>query len=562
MTDFQVPVWGYVVMGLGLAGFVALLVKYILKNRGLKRPIFASPYMLWIVVFTVLPCLLVAYYAFTTTEYVPRFSFTLCNPDKVETVMITPDDRKVSFSPLTFTEADAGRHVYTITQADHDQHSRLENLHYTFVVDVEVQENGQIKTAWQEDRTDFKKSKAADGQLVFQGVKTLTEKPLFQGQYHYTLTGPNVNESALPGADGSVAFPAIEFSSDGMKENETKELFYTIRESCGDQLIAVYGFRAQVTEKNGGVKIGLQDMQVNFKKTAAKKDTLTFNASSSLTVNDLKIAKTVFTVDNFKTFWDSNFSARKAVGEEELAMYEAMGMDLEDLGLGRNSINIDTLVFSLWMAFLCTVICLLLGYPAAHIMADREFKLGPTLVILFVVPMWMNFLLRTIALMSLMEDNGLINTVLEWLGIGRQKLLNNAAAVQVGMVYNFLPFMVFPIYNVLNKMDYKLSEAAMDLGCNKFKTFYKVTLPLSIPGVVSGITMVFMPAVTTFYISRLLGGGKIQLFGDLIEAKFLSTSLTEWNVGSALSLVMMVLILLSLGLLQKVDPEGEGGGMV
>ena len=164
--------------------------------------------------------------------------------------------------------------------------------------------------------------------------------------------------------------------------------------------------------------------------------------------------------------------------------------------------------------------------------------------------------------MSLMEDGGLLNTIFEWLGLGKQKLLNNIPAVQVGMIYNFLPFMVFPIYNVLNKMDYKLSEAAMDLGCNKWQVFYKVTLPLSVPGVVSGITMVFMPAVTTFYISRLLGGGKVQLFGDLIEAKFLSTSLNEWNVGSALSLVMMILILLSLGLLNKVDPDNEGGGMV
>ena len=269
-----------------------------------------------------------------------------------------------------------------------------------------------------------------------------------------------------------------------------------------------------------------------------------------------------FTLDNFKNFWDGNYNTRKAIGEDMLAEYEAMGFSLDDLGLGRNPINISTLTFSLWMALLCTAICLLLGYPAAHIMADRHFKLGPTLVILFIVPMWMNFLLRTIALMSLMEDNGLINTILEWLGFGRQKLLNNTAAVQVGMVYNFLPFMVFPIYNVLNKMDYKLSEAAMDLGCDKWKTFYKVTLPLSVPGVVSGITMVFMPAVTTFYISRLLGGGKVQLFGDLIEAKFLSTSLNEWNVGSALSLLMMILILLSIGLLQKVDPNGEGGGLV
>ena len=265
-----------------------------------------------------------------------------------------------------------------------------------------------------------------------------------------------------------------------------------------------------------------------------------------------------FTLDNFKTFWDSNYNTRKAM---EMEMGGMEGLDLYEI-FPRESSNIDTLVFSLWMAFLCTVICLLMGYPAAHIMAARDFKLGPTLVILFVVPMWMNFLLRTIALMSLLEDGGLINNFLEWIGVGRQKLLNNIEAVQVGMVYNFLPFMVFPIYNVLNKMDYKLSEAAMDLGCNRWRTFCRVTLPLSVPGVVSGITMVFMPAVTTFYISRLLGGGKVQLFGDLIEAKFLATSLNEWNVGSALSLLMMILILLSLGLLQKVDPEGEGGGLV
>ena len=339
MTDFLVPAWGYWAMGIGLVVFIALLAAYIHKNRGFKRPLFASPYVLWLIVFTVLPCLLVCYFSFTD----PAGNFTL---------------------------------------------------------------------------------------------------------------------------------------------------------------------------------------------------------------------------DNFKNFWDSNYNARKAIDPAELSSYLEMGLTLEDLGLARNSINIDTLVFSLWMAFLCTVICLLLGYPAAHIMADREFKLGPTLVILFIVPMWMNFLLRTIAMMSLLEDNGLINTILEWLGFGRRKLLNNTAAVQVGMIYNFLPFMVFPIYNVLNKMDYKLSEAAMDLGCDKWHTFYKVTLPLSIPGIVSGITMVFMPAVTTFYISRLLGGGKVQLFGDLIEAKFLSTSVTEWNVGSALSLLMMILILASLGLLRKADPKGEGGGMV
>lgn len=214
------------------------------------------------------------------------------------------------------------------------------------------------------------------------------------------------------------------------------------------------------------------------------------------------------------------------------------------------------------MAFLCTVICLLMGYPAAHIMADKEFRLGSTIIILFIVPMWMNFLLRTIAMMALLNDNGVINSVLKMLGMQPASLINNAGAVLLGMVYNFLPFMVFPIYNVLNKMDGKLSEAAMDLGCNKTQTFWKVTMPLSVPGVVSGITMVFMPAVTTFYISGLLGGGKVTMFGDLIESKFISTTLTSWNEGSALSLIMMVLILISIGLLRKADPKGEGGGAV
>ena len=172
----------------------------------------------------------------------------------------------------------------------------------------------------------------------------------------------------------------------------------------------------------------------------------------------------------------------------------------------------------------------------------------------------MNFLLRTIAWMSLLEDNGLINTVLQSLGFGKAKLMYNSQAVLLGMVYNYLPFMVFPIYNSLSRQDSKLSEAAMDLGANKWKTFWRVIFPISMPGIVSGITMVFMPSVTTFFIPRVLGGGNTEMFGDLIERTFLSAD--DWNVGSALSLVMMVLILLSLGLLRKVDPEGEGGSLI
>ncbi len=259
-----------------------------------------------------------------------------------------------------------------------------------------------------------------------------------------------------------------------------------------------------------------------------------------------------FTLDNFKMFWDSNYEMNKQLAE--------MGIDPAALGNVRGNVNVDTLIYSLWMAFLCTLICLLLGYPAALFMADRHFKLGSTLVVLFIIPMWMNFLLRTIAWMSLLEDSGLINTFLTSLGLPRMQLMYNSQAVLLGMVYNYLPFMVFPIFNALSKQDQRLSEAAMDLGANAVKTFIRVTMPLSLPGVISGITMVFMPSVTTFFIPRVLGGGNTEMFGDLIERTFLSAD--NWNVGSALSLIMMVLILMSLSLLRKVDPEGEGGSMI
>lgn len=260
-----------------------------------------------------------------------------------------------------------------------------------------------------------------------------------------------------------------------------------------------------------------------------------------------------FTFENFANFWDSNRGMKN-----ELI---AQGFNPEELGMGaRGMVNVDTLLYSLWMAFLCTGISLLLGYPAALIMADREFKLGSTIVVLFIIPMWMNFLLRTIAWMSLLEDNGLINTLLQSLGFGKAKLMYNSQAVLLGMIYNYMPFMVFPIYNSLSRQDGRLSEAAMDLGANKWKTFWRVVFPISMPGIVSGITMVFMPSVTTFFIPRVLGGGNTEMFGDLIERTFLTAD--DWNVGSALSLVMMVLILLSLGLLRKVDPEGEGGSLI
>lgn len=258
-----------------------------------------------------------------------------------------------------------------------------------------------------------------------------------------------------------------------------------------------------------------------------------------------------FTLDNFRNFWDSNYESNKVI-------MQAMG-EAGAAYVSRGTVNVDTLVYSLWMAFKCTLICLLLGYPAALFMADRNMKLGATLVVLFIIPMWMNFLLRTIAWMSLLEDSGLINSLLRKLGFEGVQLMYNSNAVLLGMVYNFLPFMVFPIYTVLNKMDFRLSEAAADLGCNSWQTLYKVIMPLSVPGVISGITMVFMPSVTTFFIPRMLGGGNTMMFGDLIESKFLVEG--NWNVGSALSLIMMVLILISLSILRKADPNGEGGGI-
>ncbi|MEA5014883.1 MAG: ABC transporter permease [Candidatus Limiplasma sp.] len=258
-----------------------------------------------------------------------------------------------------------------------------------------------------------------------------------------------------------------------------------------------------------------------------------------------------FTLDNFANFWDSNHVVNK--------MYTDMGPEFSVL-IQRGTVNIDILIYSTWMALLCTVICLFLGYPAAFFMTDRQMKRGSTIVVLFIIPMWMNFLLRTVAWMTLLEDQGLINQILKTLGFSGAHLMYNNGAVLLGMVYNFLPFMVFPIYTSLNKMDNKLLEAAQDLGANPVRTFSRVTFPLSLPGVISGITMVFMPSVTTFFIPRILGGGNTMMFGDLIENKFLTEN--NWGVGSALSLVMMVLILLSLSILRKADPEGEGGGMV
>lgn len=211
---------------------------------------------------------------------------------------------------------------------------------------------------------------------------------------------------------------------------------------------------------------------------------------------------------------------------------------------------------SLGLSFISTLICLLLAYPLAMILRGRGQAASSFIVFIFVLPMWMNFLLRTLAWQTLLEKNGVINGILTWLRLPKQSLINTQGAIVLGMVYNFLPFMVLPIYNVLSKIDDNVVSAASDLGANGFQTLLRIWLPLSVPGIISGITMVFVPSLTTFVISDLLGGSKILLIGNVIEQEF--TKGSNWHLGSGLSLVLMVFILISMAMIAKYDKNGEG----
>lgn len=217
---------------------------------------------------------------------------------------------------------------------------------------------------------------------------------------------------------------------------------------------------------------------------------------------------------------------------------------------------------SIYLAFISTIFCLLLGYPVAYIISKMDIKKRGTIILLFILPMWMNFLLRTYAWVAILGKNGIINSFLASIGLDKIEILYTDIAVLLGMVYNFLPFMVLPIYTVLSKMDQNLINAASDLGANKFQIFTKIILPLSLPGVASGITMVFMPAVSTFIISKLLGGGQFMLLGNLIEQQFMVTG--DKNFGSAVSIIMMIIILISMAIMSKFDKDSdkEGGGLL
>lgn len=231
-----------------------------------------------------------------------------------------------------------------------------------------------------------------------------------------------------------------------------------------------------------------------------------------------------------------------------------------------------TILLSILYGLVATIICLLVGYPFAYFLSKHTVRVQRTIVLLVMLPMWMNFLIRTYSLMTILGDSGVINNFLEALNLLKaietdegtvyEKIhfLNTSGAVILGMVYNFLPYMILPIYSVLSKMDNSLLEAAQDLGSNKLHTFRKVVLPMSLPGLLSGITMVFVPCVSTFYITQKLGGGQIVLIGDVIETQFQSAN--NYNLGASLSFVLMILIFICLGVMNYFDDGTEDGGVV
>ena len=213
------------------------------------------------------------------------------------------------------------------------------------------------------------------------------------------------------------------------------------------------------------------------------------------------------------------------------------------------------LFLSIGLSLIATLICLLLGYPLAAILAHMRNRSG-VIVFIFILPMWMNFLLRTLAWQTLLEKTGVINSVLSAAHLPTINIINTSYAIVLGMVYNFLPFMVLPLYNSLTKIDENVLNAAADLGANSLQTFLKITLPLTIPGIISGITMVFVPALTTFVISKLLGGSKILLIGNVIEEQF--TQAGNWHLGSGLSIVLMAFIIFNMVISSVFDRDGEG----
>lgn len=228
---------------------------------------------------------------------------------------------------------------------------------------------------------------------------------------------------------------------------------------------------------------------------------------------------------------------------------------LSNMGLIFERGYMHALKLSIWLALISTVICLLLAYPLCLILTERHRDNSTIISLLFILPLWMNSLLSTMAWQTILEGNGIINQIMRLFGLPSLNMINTEGAIVLGMVYNFLPYMVLPLYISLTKIDRRILEAAQDLGANSWQTFWRVILPLTLPGAVSGITMVFIPALTTFVISALLGGGKLLLIGNIIEQEF--TFQYDWHVGCALSVILMIFIVLNMLMTAYFDKSHE-----
>ena len=220
----------------------------------------------------------------------------------------------------------------------------------------------------------------------------------------------------------------------------------------------------------------------------------------------------------------------------------------------------DIMLNSIWLGFVATVISLLMAYPLAYIMARSKANVQRTMMMLVMLPMWMNLLIRTYSMMILMQDTGIINNILTSLGLSPLHMINTKGAVVLGMIYNYIPYMILPLYSIMAKLDYSLIEAAQDLGANKLTVIKNVVIPHSLPGVASGFTMVFVPSVSTFYISKKLGGNTFSLIGDIIEMQFKSAN--NYNLGAALSMVLMVLIIICMMVMNHFTGDDDEGGVL
>ena len=277
------------------------------------------------------------------------------------------------------------------------------------------------------------------------------------------------------------------------------------------------------------------------------------NGSSTLPASPYIVWSTLFIVIPLIIIVFFSFTQETASG---------YSFTLENFKRVLNSQYVSVFRRSLVLAFQSTVLCLILGYPVAYFISKMKSNRRNILIMLFIVPMWMNFLLRTYAWLPILGKNGVINNFLSAIGLNTINILYTDAAVLLGMVYNFLPYMILPIFSVLTKLDNSLVEAAQDLGSNKFEVIKNVIIPLSKPGILSGITMVFVPCVSTFYITQKLGGGQVVLIGDVIETQFQSAN--NYNLGAALSFVLMILIFICLGVMNYfgADENGDGGVII